>query len=261
MTQPTKSISRQQLQQMLEEKLGASRIKDYCPNGLQVEGKSQIQKVVTGVTASQKLLDAAVAAGADAILVHHGYFWKGEDYVVTGVKKRRLQTLLNHDINLLAYHLPLDIQPELGNNARLGQLLQLENVRPLTVAEPLGVVMLGDVPSCHQSRSAKDWAAVLETLLQRQPLVHPAGPATINTIGWCSGGGQGYIEVAAQAGADLFFSGEVSEQTIHSADELGIHFIAAGHHATERYGIQALGQWLAAQTGIEVEFIDLPNPA
>lgn len=261
MTQPTKSISRQQLQQMLEEKLGASRIKDYCPNGLQVEGKSQIHKVVTGVTASQKLLDAAVAAGADAILVHHGYFWKGEDYAVTGMKKRRLQTLLQHDINLLAYHLPLDVQPELGNNARLGQLLQLENLRPLTCVEPLGVVMLGDVPSSSLSRSAQDWAFVLEDLLERQPLLHAAGPAAIQTIAWCSGGGQGYIDVAAQAGADLFFSGEVSEQTIHSADELGIHFIAAGHHATERYGIQALGQWLAEQTGIEVEFIDLPNPA
>lgn len=261
MTEQKRSISRQQLEQMLEEKLAASRIKDYCPNGLQVEGKSQITKVVTGVTASQKLLDAAVAAGADAILVHHGYFWKGESYPVIGMKKRRLQTLLQHDINLLAYHLPLDIQPELGNNARLGQLLQLDNIRPLVTAEPLGVVMLGDVPTQLQQRSAAAWAEVVDTVLQRQPLLHPAGPVAIKTLAWCSGGGQGYIEMAAAAGADLFLSGEVSEQTIHCADELGINFIAAGHHATERYGIEALGQWLAASTGIEVEFIDVPNPA
>lgn len=261
MNQHKKTISRAELQQLLEEKLTASRIKDYCPNGLQVEGKNQISKVVTGVTASQKLLDAAVEAGADAILVHHGYFWKGESYEITGMKKRRLQTLLTHDINLLAYHLPLDVQPELGNNARLGQLFALENVRPLTTVEPLGVVMLGDVPAALQQRNAADWAAVVATLLQRQPLLHAAGGDAIKTLAWCSGGGQGYIDVAFAAGADLFLSGEVSEQTIHSADELGIHFIAAGHHATERYGIEALGHWLAATTGIEVEFIDLHNPA
>lgn len=261
MNQEMKSISRQALQQLLETKLGASRIKDYCPNGLQVEGKPQISKVVTAVTASQKLLDAAVTAGADAILVHHGYFWKGESYEITGMKKRRLQTLLCHDINLFAYHLPLDVQPELGNNAMLGQLFALENVRPLVTVEPVGVVMLGDVPVALQDRTVSDWADVIGVLLKRQPLLHAAGPAAVRTIAWCSGGGQGYIDVAAACGADLFISGEVSEQTIHSADELGIHFIAAGHHATERYGIQALGQWLAATTGIEVEFIDLDNPA
>jgi len=251
-------ISLHALVQLLNTELAAGTIKDYCPNGLQVEGKAQIKKVVTGVTACQKLLDAAIAMHADAILVHHGYFWKGEASEITGMKKRRLQSLLRHDISLLAYHLPLDVHASLGNNAQLGKLLGLENIRALPTVEPRGVVMLGDlsIPA-----TASDIAAQLQQLLGREPLLHAAGLAEVQTLAWCSGGGQGYIQAAADAGAGLFFSGEVSEQTIHCADELGIHFIAAGHHATERYGIQALGQWLAVQTGIEVCFIDIPNPA
>jgi dinuclear metal center YbgI/SA1388 family protein len=256
MTQAQISLST--LVQLLNTELASTTIKDYCPNGLQVEGKNQIKKVVIGVTACQKLLDAAIAVNADAILVHHGYFWKGEASEITGMKKRRLQSLLRHDISLLAYHLPLDVHATLGNNAQLGQLLGLTNIRALTTVEPRGVVMLGDVAA---QVPAADIAAQLKQLLGREPLLHAAGVAQVQTLAWCSGGGQGYIQAAADAGADLFFSGEVSEQTIHCADELGIHFIAAGHHATERYGIQALGQWLAAQTGIEVCFIDVPNPA
>ena len=256
MTQP--QISLTDLVQRLNTELNSLGFKDYCPNGLQVEGKTTIQKVVTGVTASQKLLDAAVAMNADAVLVHHGYFWKGEASEITGMKKRRLQTLLKHDLSLLAYHLPLDVHPTLGNNAQLGALLNLQNIRPLLSVEPKGVVMLGELTT---PQTAAEVADRLGQLLDRQPLLHPAGSALVTTLAWCSGGGQGYINDAAEAGADLFFSGEVSEQTIHCADELGIHFIAAGHHATERYGIQALGQWVAAQTGIEVCFLDLPNPA
>ena len=256
MTQAQISLST--LVQLLNTELASTTIKDYCPNGLQVEGKNQIKTVVTGVTACQKLLDAAIAVNADAILVHHGYFWKGEASEITGMKKRRLQSLLRHDISLLAYHLPLDVHATLGNNAQLGQLLGLTNIRALTTVEPRGVVMLGDVAA---QVPAADIAAQLKQLLGREPLLHAVGDAQVQTLAWCSGGGQGYIQAAADAGADLFFSGEVSEQTIHCADELGIHFIAAGHHATERYGIQALGQWLAAQTGIEVCFIDVPNPA
>jgi len=256
MTRP--QISLTALVQLLNSELASSTIKDYCPNGLQVEGKPQIKKVVTGVTASQKLLDAAIAVNADAIVVHHGYFWKGEASEITGMKKRRLQSLLRHDISLLAYHLPLDVHATLGNNAQLGKLLGLSNIRPLTTVEPRGVVMMGDIDA---PVSAAEIATQLQQLLGREPLLHTAGAATVKTLAWCSGGGQGYIQAAADAGADLFFSGEVSEQTIHCADELGIHFIAAGHHATERYGIQALGQWLAGQTGIEVCFIDVPNPA
>ncbi len=256
MTQP--QISLTQLVQLLNTELASPSIKDYCPNGLQVEGKAQIRKVVTGVTASQKLIDAAIALNADAILVHHGYFWKGEASEITGMKKRRLQSLLGHDISLLAYHLPLDVHATLGNNAQLGKRLGLSQLRALDSVEPRGVVMLGDVTI---PTTAANCALQLAQLLGRQPLLHEAGPASVKTLAWCSGGGQGYIQAAAEAGADLFFTGEVSEQTIHCADELGIHFIAAGHHATERYGIQALGAWLAAQTGIEVCFVDLPNPA
>lgn len=256
MTQPQITLS--QLVQLLNTELNSCAIKDYCPNGLQVEGKTIIRKVVTGVTASQKLLDAAVAINADAILVHHGYFWKGEPSEIIGMKKRRLQTLLRHDISLLAYHLPLDVHAILGNNAQLGKLLGLQNIRAVATVEPRGVLMMGEL---SQAQSAQAIALSLAELLQRQPLLHAAGADAVSTLAWCSGGGQGYIEAAAAAGAELFFSGEVSEQTIHCADELGIHFIAAGHHATERYGIQALGQWLAAQTGIEVCFIDIPNPA
>lgn len=256
MTQP--QISLNALVQLLNTELASAAIKDYCPNGLQVEGKSQIKKVVTGVTACQKLLDAAISEHADAILVHHGYFWKGEASEITGMKKRRLQSLLSNDISLLAYHLPLDVHATLGNNAQLGRLLGLTNIRALTSVEPRGVVMLGDV---SVPVDVTEIALQLKNLLGREPLLHKAGKAQVQTIAWCSGGGQGYIQAAADAGAQLFFSGEVSEQTIHCADELGIHFIAAGHHATERYGIQALGQWLAEQTGIEVCFIDVPNPA
>jgi len=254
------SITRQALCQLLDTELGSSRIKDYCPNGLQVEGKPLIHKVVTGVTASQKLLDAAIHAGADAVLVHHGYFWKGETEVVTGMKKRRLQTLLQHDINLLAYHLPLDVHPLHGNNARLGALLKLQQVQPVAGVEPLGVLMQGEAGTAI---SPTDFAGLVQALTGRSVLLHQSAqaPALVKRIAWCSGGGQGYLPQAVAAGAELFFSGEVSEQTIHQADELGIHFIAAGHHATERYGVQALGQWLASQTGIEVEFIDMDNPA
>ncbi len=253
-------IERQTLCQLLDQELGSAKIKDYCPNGLQVEGKATIRKIVTGVTASQKLLDAAVATGADAVLVHHGYFWKGEQDVITGMKKRRLQTLLQHDINLLAYHLPLDVHPVHGNNAQLGHLLALQQVQPIAGVEPLGVLMQGQT---EQPLHATDVATKLQLLTGRQVLLHQsaAAPEQVRRIAWCSGGGQGYIAQAAAAGAELFFSGEVSEQTIHQADELGIHFIAAGHHATERYGVAALGRWLAAQTGVEVEFIDVDNPA
>ena len=251
-------IERDELVQFLAQELQIERIKDYCPNGLQVEGKTQIQRLVTGVTASQALLDAALAANADAILVHHGYFWKNEAYPITGIKKKRLQTLLQHDINLLAYHLPLDVHPKLGNNAQLGRLLQAEAISPVVTAEPLGVVMQGELA---QPCKLSEIATLLESGLQRQVLAHDAGVGPIHRLAWCTGGGQGYIEQAAAAGAQLFISGEVSEQTIHLSRELGIHFIAAGHHATERYGVKALGEFIASRFDVEVQFIDIDNPA
>lgn len=249
---------RDEVLQLLNSKLESGRVRDYCPNGLQVEGKAQIRKIVTGVTASQALLDRAVAEQADAVLVHHGYFWKSEASEITGMKKRRLQTLLQHDLNLFAYHLPLDIHPELGNNAQLGALLGFSDISALASVEPVGVVRQTQLST---TLTLADIVARLQHQLQRPVFAHDAGIGDIRHIAWCTGGGQGYIDAAAAAGAQLFISGEVSEQTIHSANELGIHFIAAGHHATERYGVKALGEWLAAQTDVEVVFADIYNPA
>jgi dinuclear metal center YbgI/SA1388 family protein len=251
-------IERDQLVKFLNTELQSENIRDYCPNGLQVEGKAHINRVVTGVTASQALLDAAVAVNADAILVHHGYFWKNETAQVTGIKKKRLQTLLRHDINLLAYHLPLDVHPRLGNNAQLGYLLKAQNITAVATAEPNGVLMQGELV---QTAPVQQLAAGLEQTLGRHVLLHAAGSHAVSKLAWCTGGGQGYIEQAAAAGAQLFISGEVSEQTIHLSRELGIHFIAAGHHATERYGVKALGEFIAQQFALDVQFIDIDNPA
>lgn len=252
-------IDRDQLVKFLNNELQSEKIRDYCPNGLQVEGKVNISRIVTGVTASQALLDAAVAVNADAILVHHGYFWKNETAQVTGIKKKRLQTLLCHDINLLAYHLPLDVHPTLGNNAQLGLLLNAENITAVAAVEPNGVLMQGELAA---GLSAEHIAQQLENTLGRKVLLHAIdNSAAVSKLAWCTGGGQGYIEQAAAAGAQLFISGEVSEQTIHLSRELGIHFIAAGHHATERYGVKALGEFIARQLGLEVQFIDIDNPA
>ena len=238
--------------------LDSRAFQDYCPNGLQVEGREQVRLLVTGVTASQALLDAAVAAKADAILVHHGYFWKNESAPVTGIKKKRLQTLLCHDINLLAYHLPLDVYPSLGNNAQLGLLLKAQNITAVANVEPNGVLMQGELT---QAMGVQQLAESIEQTLGRQVLLHAAGGHEVSKLAWCTGGGQGYIEQAAAAGAQLFISGEVSEQTIHLSRELGIHFIAAGHHATERYGVKALGEFIAQQFALDVQFIDIDNPA
>ena len=250
-------MKRTKLVNQLTELLKPFQISDYCPNGLQVEGKEEIKKIVTGVTASQALIDAAIERGADAILVHHGYFWKGEDQCITGMKKRRIQALLAHDINLLAYHLPLDVHLELGNNAQLGELLGIEYERPLEPWNKNSVAVKGKL---KQPMTAEAFAAVIEQKLQRKPLLNVAGEHEIKTIAWCTGGGQGFIDLAASQGVDAYLTGEASEQTIHSSNEQQIHFFAAGHHATERYGAKALGEYLAAQYDLEVEFIDIDNP-
>lgn len=236
--------------------LNAARIADYCPNGLQVEGRPQVRRIVSGVTASQELLDAAVEAEADVVLVHHGYFWKGEDARVTGMKRRRLQTLLGHDISLLAYHLPLDLHPEVGNNVQLARQLEITVEGPLDPENPKVVGLLG---SLAEPMTARDFARRVQEVLGREPLL-VEGTGMVRRIGWCTGGGQGYIDDAIAAGVDLFLTGEASEQTFHSARENGVSFIAAGHHATERYGVQALGDYLARRFAIEHLFIDCPNP-
>jgi dinuclear metal center YbgI/SA1388 family protein len=236
--------------------LGSAKIADYCPNGLQVEGRPQVRRIVSGVTASQALLDAAVAAGADLVLVHHGYFWKGENPCVTGMRQRRLKTLLKHDISLLAYHLPLDVHPEVGNNAQLAARLGITVEGPLDPADSKVVGLIG---SLNRPQTALAFSRTVSEVLQREPLVVCSGQ-TVRRVGWCSGGGQGYIDNAIAAGVDLYLTGEASEQTFHSACENNVSFIAAGHHATERFGVQALGDYLAQRFAVEHRFIDCPNP-
>lgn len=236
--------------------LNAARISDYCPNGLQIEGRPQVRRIVSGVTASQALVDAAVEAQADVLLVHHGYFWKGENPCITGMKQRRMKTLLSNDISLLAYHLPLDVHPEVGNNVQLAAQLEITVEGPLDPDDPRSVGLLG---SLREPMSPRDFARRVQEVLGREPLL-VEGPELIRRVGWCTGGGQGYIDQAIAAGVDLYLTGEASEQTFHSARENGISFIAAGHHATERYGVQALGDYLARRFAIEHLFIDCPNP-
>lgn len=250
-------VRRQELVAALDTLLSPHLFSDYCPNGLQVEGRPEIRRVVTGVTACQALLDAAVEAGADAVLVHHGYFWKSEDARVTGMKRRRLATLLANDLNLIAYHLPLDAHPELGNNVQLAQRLGLVVTGPL---DPADRRVVGNTGELAVPDTAGRFASRVRQVLGRDVL-HVGDPdAPVRTVGWCTGGAQGYIEQAVAAGVDLYLTGEVSEQTVHVARETGIQFLACGHHATERYGVQAVGDWLAARFGVEHRHIDIPNP-
>lgn len=237
--------------------LNVAKIADYCPNGLQVEGRSQVRRIVSGVSASQALLDAAIEAQADAVLVHHGYFWKNEDARIVGMKQRRLKTLLNNDISLLAYHLPLDVHPQVGNNAQLARVLDLLVEGPL---EPDNAKSVGLVGSLRTPISPVEFQRRIYQALGREPLLID-GQRSIQRIAWCTGGAQGYIEQAVAAGVDAYLTGEISEPTVHIARENGLSFFAAGHHATERYGVQALGDYLAAQFGIEHRYIDCPNPA
>ncbi|HQS57129.1 MAG: Nif3-like dinuclear metal center hexameric protein [Gallionellales bacterium 35-53-114] len=234
--------------------LETSRFRDYCPNGIQVEGRAEILRIASGVTASQRLLEAATAWGADAILVHHGYFWRNEDATVTGIKKRRLAHLLQHDVSLLAYHLPLDAHPVLGNNAQLAQRLEF-------LAQ--GRFGEQDIAWYGELKQAKALGQLAENIthsLQRAPMVIGNPSRELRRIAWCSGAAQGYFEQAIALGVDAFLTGEISEQNVHLAQETGVAFIAAGHHATERYGVQALGEHLARQFKIEHCFFDMDNP-
>jgi dinuclear metal center YbgI/SA1388 family protein len=244
----------EELTRYLDELLQPERFRDYSPNGLQVEGCSDVLHIVAGVTASQKLLDIAVDRGAQAILVHHGYFWKGEDGRVTGMRRKRLATLLTHDISLLAYHLPLDAHPQLGNNAQLAELCDWS---------PEGCFGEQEIAWYGRARQPDTLAGTalrLAALLGRQPLVIGDPAKQVTRVAWCSGGAQSYFEQAIALGVDLYVSGEISEQTVHLAEESGVAYMAAGHHATERYGIRALAAHLATRFGINCEFVDLDNP-
>ena len=229
------------------------RFKDYCPNGLQVEGKSQVRKIVTGVTASMALLEAAKEANADLILVHHGYFWRNEDARVVGIKRNRLAFLLKNDLNLMAYHLPLDAHPELGNNVQLARRLGIVTT---SFAGEANIIGCGTLASPVR---LKDFVDHLESVLQRTPTVIGDLEKIVSNVAWCTGAGQGYINTAIELGVDVFISGEISEQTPHQSLESGVSYIAAGHHVTERYGVQALGEHLARKFKISHEFIDIKN--
>ncbi len=243
------------LTRYLDELLNVAAIRDYCPNGLQVEGKPEVARIVTGVTASQALIEAAIDANADAIVVHHGYFWRGEDARIVGIKKRRLARLIEADVSLLAYHLPLDLHPELGNNAQLAARMGW------TVEARFGEQDLGVIGrAAREGENAGDVAAALENALSRTPMLVGDASRVVNRVAWCTGAAQGFFESAVAEGCDLFVSGEISEPTVHLARESGIPYISAGHHATERYGVKALGEHLAERHGIACDFIDVDNP-
>ena len=253
------AVERSVLLERLDATLQPERFQDYGPNGLQVEGRAQVRHLVSGVTASRELIERAIAAGADAILVHHGLFWRGQSACVTGWMKQRLALLLAHDVSLLAYHLPLDAHPSLGNNAQLAQRLGFS---PLADGwgrfgeQDLGFVGHTD---CSDARALA--AHVQQQLGRPVTLIDAAPDRPLHRIAWCSGGAQSYFEAAIAAGADAFITGELSEPQTHLARECGVAYLACGHHATERYGAPALGAAVAAELGLTHQFIDVDNPA
>ena len=256
------SVSTRALCQWLDTTLDAQAFSDYCPNGLQVEGRPITSHIIAGVTASQALIDEAIARGADALLVHHGWMWKGEDPRVLGTRKKRLASLLAHDINLIAYHLPLDAHPALGNNAQLARVLGLRPDAAFTAegaarARPGNLIWTGLMPG---AATLGEIAAQVQAQLGRVPLVIGAASMPARRIAWCTGAAQGMLAQAIDGGAEVFITGEVSEPTVHLAREAGVGFISAGHHATERYGVQALGEAVVREFGLRVDFVDIDNP-
>lgn len=250
-------ITRQALASYLELFLKSNQYSDYAPNGIQVEGKESIKRIATAVTASDEVISEAVSWQADALLVHHGYFWRGENPVITGMKRQRIAKILSHDMTLFAYHLPLDCHEELGNNACLAKLFSLQSVKTHTVSNTPGLLWSGLLSS---PLSGDECAQLIAKQLGRAPLHLLGTDKRIHSIALCSGGAQDYIQDAAQLGVDAYLSGEVSERTYYQAKELGIHYYSCGHHATERYGIQALANHLASRFDLDHLFIDTNNP-
>ncbi len=246
-----------ELVRFCDEYLQSAIFRDYAPNGLQIQGKKEISRIVTGVTACQALIDAAVLAKADALIVHHGFFWKGESSCLTGIKGKRIATLVKSDINLFAYHLPLDAHVEIGNNAQLAEKLDLEIEGRFGRGQGDELAMYGRL---REAKTAKEFADKLARVLGREPLHIVGKGEMLERVAWCSGAAQSYIEAAANLSVQAFISGEVSESTTHFVRESGVHYFAAGHHATERYGVQALGELLAQRFGLEHEFIEIENP-
>ena len=248
-------VRRNEIEAALKSLMRPETFRDYGPNGLQIEGRDEVRRIVSGVTASLAFIDAAVAAGADALLVHHGLFWRGQDGRLTGWLRERVARLLAHDVNLFAYHLPLDAEPEFGNNAQFGLRLELR------ADAHFGEQELGFIGAAGPWPRAQDLAAGAATVLARTPVFVPGDGRALRRVAWCTGGAQGYFEAAIAAGADVFVTGEISEPQAHLASETGVAFIACGHHASERYGAPAVAAHLAARFGVEHQFIDIDNPA
>ena len=243
--------------QWCDQTLTAQEFKDYAPNGLQIEGKAEVHKILCAVTASQAAIDAAIAQGADLLLVHHGYFWKGEAYPITGMRGKRIKSLIQHDISLVGYHLPLDSHPTLGNNAAIADILELENIEALDPSERHPI---GNIGYLKTPMTAEHFKNLLTERLGFNTIHLAADKTSIQKIGFCTGGAQDYIHKAAAQGCDAYISGEVSERTFYEAQELNVHYYACGHHTTERYGVQRLAQALSAEFGIESVYFELNNP-
>ena len=243
--------------QWCDSTLKAAEFKDYAPNGLQIEGKAEVKKILCAVTASQSAIEAAIAQQADLLLVHHGYFWKGEAYPITGMRGKRIKTLIQNDISLVGYHLPLDAHPTLGNNAAIADLLELQNIEALDPSERHPI---GNIGYLKQPVSAEVFKTLLTEKLGFETIHLAAGKTKIQKVGFCTGGAQDFIEKAAAQDCDAYISGEVSERTFYQAQELNVHYFACGHHATERYGVQRLGKAIAEQFNIEYSYFELNNP-
>jgi len=243
--------------QWCDQTLNTHEFKDYAPNGLQIEGRSDVQKILCAVTASQEAIEVAIAQNADLLLVHHGYFWKGEPYPITGMRGKRIKSLIQHDISLVGYHLPLDSHPSLGNNAAIAECLALENLQALDPSERHPI---GNIGFLKQAMSATEFRDYLTARLGFNTIHLPAEKSQIQKVGFCTGAAQDFIGKAAEQGCDAFISGEVSERTYYEAKELGVHYYACGHHATERYGVQRLAKAISEQFNIEYSYFELNNP-
>lgn len=247
----------QDIIQWCDQTLKSPEFKDYAPNGLQIEGKTEVRKILAAVTASQDAIDAAIRENADLLLVHHGYFWKGEAYPITGMRGKRIKSLIQHDISLLAYHLPLDSHPSLGNNVAIADLLKLERIEALDPSERHPI---GNIGYLNQPMPVEEFKKFVSEKLKFDAIHLPADKNMIEKVGFCTGGAQDFIVKAAEQGCDAYISGEVSERTFYEAKELGVHYFACGHHATERYGVQRLGQAISEQFDIEYVYYELNNP-
>lgn len=243
--------------QWCDSTLKSHEFKDYAPNGLQIEGKTEVNKIVCAVTASQTAIDAAIAQGADLLLVHHGYFWKGEAYPITGMRGKRIKSLIQHDISLVGYHLPIDSHPTLGNNAAIADLLELQNIEAL---DPTERHPIGNIGYLKSAMSPEAFKAFVSERLGFDAIHLPCDKSTIQKVGFCTGGAQDYITKAALQNCDAYISGEVSERTFYEAAELGVHYYACGHHATEKYGVQRLAKAISEQFNIEYSYFELNNP-